>query len=93
MIELINYACERYSMTLEEACKKIGYNHTNLGKVKSGSQSFKVGHFENAERLVKDLNYNWLFGKERNMTRKPPTNPVDALKVATRSIEEVLKIK
>ncbi len=69
MLEMMDYWTQKTGSHQKDWCAKIGYEYTNISNVRRGVQSFRVQHIEAAGKLIKNLNYNWLFGTEPNMIR------------------------
>ncbi len=69
MLELLDYWVAKTGNTQKDWCQRIGYEYNNLSGVRRGIQSFRIEHLQAAMKLIKNSNYNWLFGTESNMIK------------------------
>lgn len=74
--------------TEKQWCKEIRYPYTNLNAVKTGRVSFQPDHQMNAMNLIRNGNFNFLFGVENNMfLRGARKSAMEVLKEGIRMLE------
>ena len=88
MMEVLSWYKKDKGLTQNEACDVFDINSKMLSSIRSGRQSFTKEHVENMIKHIKNLNANYIFGKDDSMfTISEKTTLTQLLKLALKIAE------
>jgi hypothetical protein len=72
--------------TERDFCQQVGFNETNLPKVKAGKVSFTVDQITKACELM-GTNANWILGLEKTKKRSVAKDPLELIRAGLEMLE------
>ncbi len=88
ILQLLEEYKNTHGITMKDTCKKLGVHIAILANIRSGRQSFTQKNILDMEKLYPGINFNYLYGKEKNLLRKPPVNPIDLIEEGVRQLKK-----